>query len=101
MSIDLRVKVAVTGGGTPSSVIRIGSTSGGQEIILDQTILPAATVGSIVGGFSLNTLGADLSQITGFEAVYPASQEVWANVTESGSPATGTITAYLLWQGFP
>jgi hypothetical protein len=101
VSIDLRVKVAVTGGGTPSSVISIGSTSSGQEIILNQTILPAATVGSIVGGLSLVTLGTDMSQINGFEAIYPASQEVWANVTESGSPATGVLTAYLLWQLLP
>ena len=101
VSIDLRVKVAITGGGTPSSVVSIGSTSGGQEIILNQTILPAATVGSIVGGFSLVTLGTDMSQINGFEAIYPASQAIYASVTESGSPATGVLTAYLLWQVLP
>ena len=101
VSIDLRVKVAVTGGGTPSATVKVGSTSGGQEVILSQTVLPAATVGSIVGGFALNTLGSDMSQINGFEAVYPASQIIYADVTASGPPATGTLTAYLLWQGLP
>lgn len=101
VSIDLRVKVAITGGGSPSSIISIGSTSGGQQIVINQTILPAATVGSIVGGFALGTLGSDMTQVTGFEAMYSASQEIWANVTASGPPATGTITAYLVWQGLP
>jgi hypothetical protein len=101
MSIDLRVKVAVTGSSTPSSTVSIGSTSGGQQIIINQVILPAATVGSIVGGFALNTLGSDMGQSTGFEAVYPAGQLIYANVTVSGTVATGTATAYLLWQGLP
>jgi hypothetical protein len=101
VSIDLRLKVAITGGGTPSSIVSIGSTSGGQEVVLNQTVLPATSVGTIVGGFSLSSLGANMSQITGFESIYPASQEIWANVTASGPPATGTLTAYLLWQGFP
>lgn len=101
MSIDLRVKVAITGGGTPSSVVSIGSTSGGQGIVLNQTVLPATSVGTIIGGFSLSSLGTDMSQVTGFESIYPASQEIWANVTASGPPATGVLTAYLLWQVFP
>jgi hypothetical protein len=98
MSIDLRLKVGL---GSGSSIISIGSTSGGQQIVLNQTILPATSVGTIVGGFALNTLGSGMSQVTGFEVVYPASQQIWANVTPSGSPSTGTITAYLLWQGLP
>ena len=101
MSIDLRLKVAITGSGSPSSVISIGSTSGGQQIVINQTVLLSASVGDSVGGFSLATLGTDMSQATGFEACYGASQAIYANVTESGSPATGTITAYLLWQRFP
>lgn len=102
MSIDLRVKVEVTGSsGSPSSVISIGSTSGGQEIVLDQTVLPATSIGTIVGGFSLASLGTDMSQVNGFEAMYPASQAIYANVTQTDSPDTGTVTAYLLWQGLP
>jgi hypothetical protein len=102
MSIDLRVKVELAGsGGSPSSVISIGSTSGGQEIVLNQTVLPATSVGSIVGGFSLETLGTDMSQVNGFEAMYPASQNIYANVTQTDNPSSGTITAYLLWQGLP
>jgi hypothetical protein len=98
MSIDLRLKDGLESG---SSIISIGSTSSGQEIILNQTILPATTVGSIVGGFALNTLGSNMSQVTGFEVIYPFLQQIWANVTVSGSPSTGTVTAYLLWQGLP
>ena len=101
ISIDLRVTVQMTGSGTPSSTLSIGSTSGGQEIVLTQTILPAATVGTIVGGFALSSLGSDMAQANGFEALYPAGQTIYANVTQSGTPATGTVTAYLLWQELP
>ena len=98
MSIDLRLKVGLDSG---SSILSIGTTSGGQQIVLNQTILPATSVGSIVGGFALGTLGSSMSQVTGFEVVYPAGQNTWANITTSGSPTTGTVTAYILWQGLP
>jgi len=101
MSIDLRLKVALSGGSTPSSVISIGSTSGGQQIVIDQTVVEATTAGTIIGGFSLTSLGTDMSQTNGFEAMYSASQDIYANVTQTGSPTTGTVTAYLLWQGLP
>lgn len=101
ISIDLRLKVAVTGGGTPSASVTIGSTSGGNQIVTAQTINTSTAVGSIVGGFALNSLGSDMSQTTGFESFYPASQSIYANVTATGSPSTGTLTAYLLWQGLP
>jgi len=100
-SIDLRLKVAITGVGTPSSVLSIGAVSGEQQIVVDQTVTDSSTVGSSVGGFALGTLGFDMSQSTGFEAMYPAGQAIYANVTQSGNPATGTVTAYLLWQGLP
>lgn len=100
MSIDLRVKVAFDA--TATAIVSVGSTSGGEEIIIEQTILSTSAVGSIVGGFSLLSLGMGMSQVTGFEGVYPASQDIWANVrATSGSATEGTITAYLLWQGFP
>lgn len=101
VSIDLRVKVAITGGGTPSATVKIGSTSGGQEIVLSQTVLPATSVGSIIGGFALGSLGVDMSQATGFEAIYPAGQSIYADVTSTGTPATGVVTAYLVWQALP
>jgi hypothetical protein len=101
MSIDLRLKVALSGGSTPSSVISVGSTSGGQQIVIDQTVVEATTLGTIIGGFSLTSLGTDMSQTNGFEAMYSASQDIYANVTQTGSPTTGTVTAYLLWQGLP
>jgi hypothetical protein len=101
VSIDLRVKVALSGGTTPTAQLSIGSTSGGTQIILDQVIDSSVAAGTIVGGFALTSLGAALSQATGFEAMYPAGQSTYANVAVTGSPTTGTVTAYLLWQGLP
>jgi hypothetical protein len=101
VSIDVRLKTAITGGGSPSAAISVGSTSGGQQIVLSQTVLPAVAVGTIIGGFSLSTLGSDMSQANGFEAMYPASQAIYANVTATNSPATGAVTIYLVWQALP
>ncbi len=101
VSIDLRLKTAITGGGTPSATISIGSTSGGTEIVITQSVTSSTPVGTIVGGFQLTSLGSDMSQGTGFEAMYPASQNIYANVVETGTPSTGTVTAYLLWQELP
>lgn len=98
ISIDIRVKIAISGSGSPSSIISVGSTSGGQQIVINQTIDGYKTVGTIVGGLALSSLGSDMSQSNGFEAVYPASQQMYANITPSGSPSTGTVTIYLVWQ---
>lgn len=99
VSVDIRMKTAITGAGSPTSVISIGSTSSGQQIVLNQTIDGYKTVGMIVGGLALATLGVDMSQTNGFEAIYPASQQIYVNVAPAGSPATGLVTIYLLWQG--
>lgn len=99
ISIDIRVKVAISGSGSPNSVISVGSTSGGQQIVTNQTVDGYKTVGTNVGGLALLTLGSDMGQSNGFEALYPASQQIYANVAPSGSPSTGTVTIYLIWQG--
>jgi hypothetical protein len=101
VSIDLRVKVALSGGTAPVAHVSIGSTSGGTQIVLDQTIDNTVTAGTIVGGLALTSLGSDLSQATGFEAIYPAGQNTYANVSVTGGPTTGVVTAYLMWQGLP
>ncbi|MCK9567754.1 hypothetical protein M0R72_02240 [Candidatus Pacearchaeota archaeon] len=101
VSIDVRLKTAITGSGIPSAIFSVGSTSGGQQVVLNQSIIEATAVGTIIGGLALSTLGTDMSQSNGFEAMYPASQELYANVTTSGSVSTGEVTVYLMWQGFP
>lgn len=95
VSIDLLVKTAVAPGGV-SAVVRVGSTSGGQEIVVDQTVTSAAP--AVVGGFALASLGSDMSQSTGFEAIYSAGQSVYVGVTVTGTASAGMLTAHLVWQ---
>lgn len=106
LSIDLRVTDAIDvleGPGTPSAVVSIGSTEGGQEIVTNQTVDTTMPVGTIVGGLQLSTLGTDMSQATGFEAIYPAGQTIYATVTPSSDPApdVGSLTVYMVWQLLP
>lgn len=99
VSIDLRVKTALGGGTVPTASLSIGSAPGGSQIVAEQVIDSSTPVGTIVGGFSLSSLGAGMSQSTGFEAMYPASQAIYAGVTLTGAPTSGVVTAYLVWQG--
>jgi len=101
VSIDLRVLTPVSGAPDSFSNVKIGSTPGGSEIILNQVIMPTSVTGDIVGGLSLMTLGTDMGQLNGFEAIYPASKTIYASVSGSGTLTSGEITAYLLWQGLP
>lgn len=97
LDIDARVKAALVGIGA-SSTVRIGSTSGGQEIVKDQIILPATAVGTIAGGLVVATLGTDLPAANNYKAAYPAGQGIFVDVTAAGAPSAGTLTVYLLWQ---
>lgn len=100
VSIELRVKVGVTGIGA-SATVRVGSTNGGDEIIKDQTVLVATPVGDIVGGLARASLGTDLPITNGYQAIYAAGQEIFVGVTIAGVPLTGVLTGYLVWQTLP
>ena len=99
VSITLRLKVAETGTGTPTLNLRIGSTSGGQEIVLDQLIATTNSVGDIVGGFAIASLGSGMSSDNGFQAVFPASQALYAkSIQVAGTTTGGIVTATMWWQ---
>lgn len=95
VSIDLVIKTAISPGGV-TAVVRVGSTSGGQEIVVDQTLTSSS--GGVVGGFALASLGSDMSQSNGFEAIYSAGQSIYVGVTVTGTPSAGMLTADLVWQ---
>jgi hypothetical protein len=98
VSVTCRLEVAITGAGSPSATFAIGSTEGGAEIVKAQTITSATTVGTIVGGFAIASLGTtDMAQANGFEGMYPAGQETWAAVVATNAPATGTVKIIEIW----
>lgn len=100
VSIDLRLKTVLSGGTAPTATISIGTAAAGTQIVLPKLIDDTVVAGTIVGGFQLSSLGADMSQSTGFQSTYPAGQAIYANVAVTGAPTGGVATAYLLWQGF-
>jgi len=101
VSIDLRIKEALSGGTAPVAHLTIGSESAGNQVVTDQTINESVAVGSIIGGFALSSLGSDMSQSTGFEAMYPAEQQLFAGVSNTGVPTAGVVTAVMIWNAMP
>ncbi len=98
----VRVKTVPTGTGTPSNTFRLGSTSGGQEILLDFVVDSASTLGQIVAGQSLLGLGSDMLAADGFEAVYSAEQAFYLKRTKGGTTVTGgAVTLYLYFEALP
>lgn len=95
VSIDIVRKQTMAPGGV-SALVRVGSTSGGQEIVLEQSVTPSSS--SILGGLALASLGPEMSQSNGFQAVYGSLQNIYVSVTVSGTPTAGSLTVYLVWQ---
>ncbi len=102
ISITLRIETALTGTAGCTTNLRIGSTAGGNEIVLDQLIDTTQGVGTVVGGLAIDSLGSSMSQHNGFQGAFPASQAFYAKSTFSvGTPAAGVVRAHLLWQALP
>src|SRR3989304_1975418 len=89
----VRLSTAMTGAG--NCMLRVGSSVGGQEIILDQVILAVTPLG-IIGGETFISLGTDMNPVSGFEAVYDAGQIITATVTP-GAPVTGGAVTYYVY----
>jgi hypothetical protein len=96
LSIDLRLKTALIG--TGSTTVKVGSSIGGSEIVLSQTIINTDPVGGNVGGLALSTLGSAMDQANGFIGLFGAGQTINVNVAVSGVVTDGAVTIYLLWQ---
>ena len=95
----LRVKTVPTGTGTPSNTFRLGSTSGGQEVLLDVVVNDSSALGSIAAGSALLSLGTDMVAANGFEAVYAAGQAFYLKRTKGGTTVTGgTVTVDLYFE---
>lgn len=88
-----RVITAIVGTGTVA--LRVGITTGGQEIVTDQTISSATAVGTIVGGQSLATLGASMLAANAYTLVMNAGDVVKISATTTGTLSAGAATLYV------
>lgn len=88
----VRLSTAVTG--TGSVTVSIGSTSGGTQIVLPVLLNSGSTLG-VIAGETLASLGANMLAANGYEAVYNASQVIYANITVTGSITNGIVDVYI------
>lgn len=94
----VRLSTAMTGAG--QCTLRVGSSVGGQEVILDQVINAATPVG-LIGGELLASLGADMLAANNFEAVYPAAQALTMRITPIAPVTGGAVTYYIYGRLLP
>ena len=91
---SLTTAIAGTGG---TSTFCLGSTSGGQEILLDWAIIVGTTaVGTLWGDQPATERGTDMLASRGFGAYYSASQSVYARSVASGANITAGVVTVLL-----
>lgn len=88
------VRLALALVGTGSITLSIGSSSGATDIISSVVITSASAV-NVIAGEALASLGASMPVSNGYEAVFPAGQIVYANLTAAGSVTDGYVDVYL------
>jgi hypothetical protein len=88
----LRLSSAVVG--TGAATVSIGSTSGGTQIVLP-VLLNSGSVLSVIAGEALASLGANMLSANGYEAVYNAGQNIYANITVTGIVTAGIVDVYI------
>lgn len=95
--IVVRTSGSITGAG--SAVIRIGSTSGGDEILLDTVAITSSTTDKTAFGLQPSTeYGSDMLSAQGFEAYYTSVTNFTIQVTITGGSITqGNLI--ITWEG--
>ena len=88
----LRLSSAVVG--TGSATVSIGSTSGGTQIVL-RVLLNSSSALGVIAGEALASLGANMLSANGYEAIYNAGQNIYANITVTGIVTAGTVDVYI------
>jgi hypothetical protein len=88
------VRLAVAVVGTGSVTISIGSTSGGTQIVSPVAVTSASTL-TIIGGEAIASLGADMTVLNGYEAIYASGQNIFCNITVTGTVTDGDVDIYL------
>jgi len=88
----LRLEEALVGSG--NIVVRVGTTSGGNELLLDTAAITSATAAGSLWGLPLAELGATLSNLNGYAAALPAGQAIFLRQTVTGTITGGKFKLY-------
>lgn len=85
----LRLEQALGGADTGTVAVRVGTTVGGNDLLTDQTITNASTVGTVFSGLSAATRGTSVLVANLYEFSLAAGATINVRATTSGA---GTIT---------
>lgn len=89
----LRLSQTVTG--SASVGLRVGTSVGGLQVVTPQTIDSGSSLGSIVGGLSLTSLGLLMSSSLGYTTPLSSSATVNFRASTTGSLTGGKATCYV------
>lgn len=88
--VVVRLKTAITGSG--SVVIRAGTTTGGNDLLVDSAAWVAATPAGTVHGLGIAELGTAFTAARGYIAVLDAGATVKIRATTAGTISAGDAT---------
>jgi hypothetical protein len=89
----VRLDVAITGGG--SVVVRAGTTTGGNDLLVDSASWTSGTAAGTTVGLSIADLGTAFLAANGYEAALAASATVKARATTTGTISGGSAKVYV------
>jgi multidrug efflux pump subunit AcrA (membrane-fusion protein) len=87
-------RLAMAFEGSGNMVISTGTTAGGTQILLPFTVTSASAV-TVLSGELFTSLGASMLPAQGYEAIVPAGQDIYCNLTKNGTVTGGQIDLYL------
>lgn len=87
--LALRLGTALVGSG--NVVLTAGTTQGGTDLILAQTVTSATAVGGSPFGLPFVQLGATFDQASGDNAYLAAGTPIWVRLATSGTVTTGPV----------
>lgn len=87
-----RLSVAMTGAG--SVELKVGSTEGGDEVLLAQAIDDSVPAGTVYGQ-DTSQVGGDFVADTGYTKTYPAGTTLYVTLTPTGEVTGGSLKFFL------
>lgn len=80
--------------------VRIGTSLGDNTIMTDQNVVAATTTG-VIGGLSIASRGSSLLVANGYEYQIPGDTQIWVRAATTGTITKGTVLVELFGYFFP
>lgn len=93
--VEVRLSTALGVSDTGSVLVRVGTTSGGNDIGTDQMVDKTTPAGLIFSGLSIATRGSAMLVANGYELSMAAGAQIFARATTTGTITKGDCTLYV------